>query len=171
MTRFAKVALSGLTALSLSLAPMPASAGPDSEDVVKTLAGLAVLGLVANQLNDRKKKRRAAATAATPTYDPYGSIERHQGKRVIDGNIRRPDQGSRAPRDARRARLPDHCLRIVETGRGDRLVYGKRCLNKNYVYANELPRHCELLVRTENRTRPVYGARCLSREGWRVAGR
>lgn len=170
MTRFAKFALSGITALSLSLAPLPSVAGPDGEDVLKTLAGLAVLGIVANEIQDRKKKRKATAPAAN-VYDPYRSIERHDQGRVIDGTLR-PRHDNRGPnRGVRGARLPDQCLRILETDRGERLVYGQRCLTRNYIYADQLPDRCRLTVRTEHRDRRVYGARCLARDGWRVAGR
>lgn len=170
MTRFAKFALSGLTALSLTAAPLPATAAPDGEDVVKALAGLAVLGIIANQINERDNKRKSTA-AKSRVYDPYRSIDRQPRNRVIDGTIRRPNEHKDVVRGARRTRLPDQCLRIVETAKRDRLVYGKRCLNRNFVHANQLPERCKLIVRNGNRTRSVYGARCLSRDGWRVAGR
>ena len=67
--------------------------------------------------------------------------------------------------------LPDRCLRWVNTGRGDRLAYGARCLNRNYRHASKLPRRCETLIRTNRGYRAVYGARCLARDGWRVARR
>lgn len=171
MTRLAKLALSGLTALSLSLAPMPASAGPDGEDIAKALAGLAVLGLIANSANDRKKKRRAAA--AQTVTDPYGSIENGLPSRVIEGEIRRPGQPGHTDNywqnRARDVALPDQCLRVVRTVRGGRNAYGKRCLQRNYRHYMKLPRDCRLQVRTDNGIRHVYGARCLRRDGWQVA--
>ncbi len=170
MTRFAKVALSGLTALSLSLSPLPAVAAPDGEDVFKALAGLAVLGIIANEINDRDRKR-SSSNSAVKTHNPSWSIEGKKNPRVIEGEIRRPRHVNKAPKHVRRARLPDQCLRIVDTRRGDRLVYGNRCLNRNYIYAEHLPNRCRVTVRTENRNRQVYGARCLARDGWRVAGR
>lgn len=170
MTRFAKLALSGLTAISLTLAPLPAAAGPDGEDVLKALAGLAVLGIIAHEINDRDRKRKARAPSAR-AYDPYRSIEGHRSPRVIEGEIRRPGAHKDRVKGVRRARLPDQCLRIVDTSRGDRLVYGRRCLSRNYIYAEQLPDRCRVTVRTQNRTRAAYGARCLARDGWRVAGR
>ncbi len=170
MTRFAKLAVSGLTALSLALAPLPAAAAPDGEDVLKALAGLAVLGIIANEINDRDRKRKARAQSSR-VYDPYRSIEGHRSPRVIEGDIRRSGRDHGHKHGVRRARLPDQCLRIVETSRGDRLVYGQRCLSRNYVHARHLPDRCRVTVRTQNRIRPAYGARCLARDGWRVAGR
>ncbi len=169
MIRIAKTAIAGLTALSLSLAPVPAVADPDGEDIARVLAGLAVLGIIAAAANDRndRKKRNAARQAHSGRH---GSIEHGLPHRVIEGDIRRP--GERAPKGNRfrRAALPDRCLRIVSTSRGDRAVYGARCLQRNYVHVNHLPDRCRLQVRTNNRTRIVYGARCLQRDGWRVAG-
>ena len=170
MTRFAKFALSGLTALSLSLSPLPAAAAPDGDDILRTLAGLAVLGIIANEVNDRDRKR-TKTSATTKVHDPYRSIEGHRSPRVIEGQIRRHNSNNGRAHGLRRARLPDQCLRVVATSRGDRLVYGQRCLTRNYVHAQRLPDRCRVTVRTENRTSAAYGARCLARDGWRVAGR
>ena len=165
MSRFSKLALSGLTALSLSLAPIPASAGPDGEDIAKALAGLAVLGIIATAVNDRDKKRRSQTVRTIPVQ-PYGSIE---GSRVIEGEIRRPGDRTNRYNGVRRVALPDRCVRIVSTSRGDRTVYGARCLQRDFIYVNHLPASCKLQVRTNNRIRNAYGARCLRRDGWQVA--
>lgn len=162
MSRFAKLALSGLTALSLSLTPIPATAAPDGEDIAKVLAGLAVIGLIANAANDRKKKPRSQVRAA----NPYATIE---GSRIIEGKVRRPGELQHRYRGVRRAALPERCARTLSTSRGDRTVYAARCLNRDYIYARELPSSCKLNVRTNNRVRTFYGARCLRRDGWQVA--
>ena len=65
--------------------------------------------------------------------------------------------------------LPDRCRRWVSTGRGDRLAYSARCLDRNYRHASKLPGRCETLIRTSRGYRAVYGARCLRRDGWRVS--
>ncbi len=174
MTRFAKIALSGLTALSLTLSPLPAAAAPDGEDILKTLAGLAVLGIIANEINDRDRNRSTTTTTtnkATNVHNPYGSIDGHRSPRVVEGQIRRDNGNNNRRNGVRRARLPDRCQLIVSTARGNRLVYGQRCLNRNYIYAEQLPDRCRVTVRTQNRNRSAYGARCLARDGWRVAGR
>lgn len=166
MTRFTKVALSGLTALSLALTPLPAAA--DSEDVAKALAGLAVLGIIAaaaNDRNKRKEKQTQQRVWQTVPHGHFGSIE--GGRRVIQGEIIRP--GSSNLRQHRRAALPDRCLRIVSTSRGNRAVYGNRCLRNNFAQLNRLPERCRVQVRTDNRVRNAFAARCLRREGWQVA--
>lgn len=165
MSRFAKLALSGLTALSLSLAPLPAAAAPDGEDIAKALAGLAVLGIIATAVNDRDK-RRSSQTVRTIPVQPYDSIE---GSRVIEGEIRRPGDRTTRHNGVRRVALPDRCVRIVSTSRGDRTVYGARCLQRDFIYVNHLPASCKVQVRTNNRIRHAYGARCLRRDGWQVA--
>ncbi|MEM6891530.1 MAG: hypothetical protein AAF636_25920 [Pseudomonadota bacterium] len=169
MSRIAKLMLSGFTAVSLSLTPIPATAGPDGEDLAKALAGFAVIGLIASAANDRKKKRQAEASSSI-LGSPFRSIENPNSPRIIGGEIRRPRSHNGNIRNVfRRAPLPDRCLRIVSTVRGDRAVYGARCLSRNYVYSNRLPDRCELQIRTQNRIRNAYGVRCLRRDGWQVA--
>lgn len=169
MTRFARFLVAGLAALNIALAPTVASARPDGEDIAKTLAGLAVLGIIATAVDKRKDRRREAVTSDDRTH--YGSFDDRRGTRIIDGTISRPgDRGPKAGRGYKQTQLPDRCLREVDTARGDRLVYGARCLNRNYKHASKLPERCERYVRTDRGLRTVYGARCLARDGWRVAG-
>lgn len=168
MTRFFKFALSGLTAFSLSIAPLPAAADPDGEDIAKVLAGLAVLGIIATAANDRQTDRKKASSLPAAGKS-YGSIEDDRFPRTIDGKIRRPGERY-GGKGARRNPLPDRCVRFVTTNRIDRPVYDARCLSKTYAYVNRLPDRCRLHVRTGNRVRDVYGAHCLRRDGWQVAG-
>ncbi|MCG6884775.1 MAG: hypothetical protein LJE62_13575 [Silicimonas sp.] len=168
-TRITKLALSGLTAFSLAFAPMPASAA-DGEDIAKAIAGLAILGIIAKAASDRDD--RQTSRSADTRYWPYGRIERDENRRVIEGEIRRPGHGSSKFDDRyKRAKLPDACRLIVDTRHGDRNVYGKYCLARQFKYANRLPSRCEILVRDGGRPRLVYGSHCLAREGWRVARR
>ncbi|MEO1537624.1 MAG: hypothetical protein AAFR73_07815 [Pseudomonadota bacterium] len=167
MNRFAKLAISGLTALSLSLGTVPAAqAAPDGEDLAKVLAGLAVVGLIAHAANDRDKKTTQTTQTSRTVTKEYGSIEHGEPTRIIEGTIRRPSDQYQG---VRRAALPDQCVRIVSTSRGDRTVYGARCLKQDYIYANQLPQACKLQIRTNNRIRNAYGANCLRRDGWQVA--
>jgi len=165
MSRFTKFVLSGVTAISLALTPMSAAAAPDGEDIAKTLAGLAILGLIANAANERRSSR--STTVRRSNNNAFSTIE---GSRVIDGKIRRPGELKHRYRGARRAALPDRCVRILTTSRGDRTVYGGRCLSRDYIYASQLPAECKRQVRTNNnRVRTVYSPRCLRRDGWQVA--
>lgn len=161
MSRFASLALSAITALSLSLTPIPAAAA-DREDIAKVIAGLALLGIVAHAANEREDRKQVTATRSA---GPNGIV---RGDGVIRGEIRRHGNRNNQYHGVRRAALPDRCVRILSTARGDRAVYGARCLRQDYIYANQLPSSCKLQVRTNNRIRHVYGARCLRRDGWRV---
>lgn len=169
MIRLVKIAVSGLTALSLSLAPLPAAAGPDGEDIAKVIAGLAVLGVIAAAADDRNDRKKR--NSSQHVYGGrYGSIEDGSPLRVIEGDLRRPGEWVPKDRGYRRIALPDRCLRVVSTSRGNRAVYTERCLKRHYIHVNRLPDRCRLQVRSDDRTRVVYGARCLQRDGWRVAG-
>lgn len=161
MSRFFKLALVGATSLSLAFTPVTASAGSNGEDLAKALAGLAVLGIVAKAIDDRKDRRKRRR-AAKPNH---GSIEQQPLPKIIDGEIRRP--GDRL--SYKDHPLPDRCLRVVDTAKGAQEVYAGQCLNRRYAYAHKLPQHCERLVRTYDGLRTVYASRCLASKGWLVA--
>lgn len=174
MTRYMKIALSAATALSLTLTPVPAAAA-DRDDVAGALAGLIVLGIIANAASDNNNSRTSRATQRSVLNDPFSSIDNRNQRRdrVINGNIRRIDEPARGrgTQGYKKAKLPDRCLRVVESSRSDRLVYVNRCLNRYYKFASKLPARCERFVRTNRGTQTVYASRCLASNGWRVARR
>lgn len=176
MTRFMKTALSAATALSLSIAPVPAAAA-DRDDIAGALAGLFVLGVIANAASDNNNRSNSNTRMAQRNVwqDDFATIEERNRTRTgtINGTIRRLDQPARAKskRGYKKAKLPDRCLRIVETRNANRLVYANRCLSRYYKHASKLPDRCERFVRTNRGTRTVFGARCLARDGWQVARR
>ena len=164
MKRISSLAMSAVTALGLALTPMPAAA--DGEDIAKALAGIVVLGLIAKSVDDRRDRNEVARSE---TFYGRNTLD---DRRVIDGEIRWIDRPHQSKRQGFKKRpLPERCLRIVDTGRRDRLVYGKRCLQRNFKFSRKLPEACKRLVRTDRGLRTVYGARCLRRDGWRVASR
>lgn len=169
MIRFAKFTCASVTAISLMSAPMPASAGPDGEDLAKALAGLAVIGIIAAAANDRKDKQSAnVVTIENP--NARGFIGERRSPGGVQGIVRSPRAENRnILRRSFRAPLPERCQRILSTAHGDRLVYSARCLNRNFGQANRLPDRCRLLVRTNNRAFRVFGARCLRNAGWHTA--
>ena len=174
MKRFAKSAIAVAAALGVLAAPVPAAA--DGEDIAKIIAGLAVAGIVAKAIDDRRDRKREEATRNAQSFGNLGGGIRHDGRRVIDGTIRPygRQEGDRWPElgpGYKRLALPDRCLLTVSTDRGDRLAYGAHCLEQRYRHAGKLPQACETVVRTPRGFRTVYGARCLARDGWQVAGR
>lgn len=171
MNRFSKLTLSATTALGLALAPLPASAEPGGQDIARALAGLAVLGIIANASSDRKDRRRTSTINQNNSYHSLGSIDDRRNTRIIDGELRGPQHSIKRKQGFKKARLPDRCLRTVDTARRDRLVYVSRCLNRSYKFARKLPQSCERFVRTNRGLLSVYASRCLARDGWKVARR
>lgn len=173
MNRFSTFAAAALAATGIALAPSPAPAA-NGEDIAKIIAGIAVAGIIAKAIDDRNDRKQTSRAATAKDFGRFGSTQ--DGRRSIEGKVRpyHRDDEERWPRFGKGFKnqaLPEQCLVRVETGRGDRLAYGARCLDRRYKFANKLPRSCETVVRTPRGFREVYGARCLARDGWRVAGR
>ena len=166
MKRLTPFTLAIAAAFGIALIPAPAAA--DNNDIAKIIAGLAVAGIVAKAIDDRKDRKRAESqNVFRPRYNSFDDR-----RAPITGTIRNPNaQHEQRGRGYKRYALPEQCLRILNTARGERRVYGNRCLQRNYKFANKLPRNCEFQVRTDRGVRTVYGRRCLSRDGWQVAGR
>jgi len=159
--------MAALTAAGLALTPVSAAAA-DREDIARALAGLAILGIVAKAASERDERRTVARQGTS-----FGSIDRFDDRSVLQGELYRPGQ-RRQSTQAQRFRsvaLPERCLRVLSTARGEQFVYGQGCLTNNYRHANRLPQSCQRQVQTPNGVRTVYRARCLARDGWQVARR
>ena len=165
MTRMKSLAVAAVAAFGITVTPMPAAA--DSSDVAKVLGGLAVLGIIAKVADDRRDRRREAASQAQIQRQV---IETGRRENLLQGELRRAhDRKIHRRQSFKNKRLPERCLRIAETFRGDRLVYAKRCLNRHFQHANRLPDRCERRIETHRGIRTVFGTRCLRRQGWNVA--
>lgn len=130
-----------------------ASAGNrDTERALAALLGLAVIGAI---IADRRNDDRNAPVVTR--------------NRQYHGISPRP-----LPRRAQRHLLPRECLREVRTGRGYvRRVYGGRCMNQHYAYADSLPRHCARNLHGHRGVghATVWGAYCLEQHGYRHSHR
>lgn len=162
--------------LSLALATTTtAPAKADSDDLAKAILGIAAIAIIAKSVDDRNDRRRAAAAReanSTVGASRLGSIDRPHAGRELQGTVSRFDRrGPKAGRGYKKTPLPRTCLRVVNTGRGDRIAYGARCLDRNFKFASKLPDRCEIAVRTRRGLRTVYGERCLRRDGWNIAQR
>ncbi len=177
-----------LASLSLAagLSAPTGSAAADGEDIAKIIAGIAALAIISEAIDDRNDRKDTATTSQSgrriyqeldhggrPGYRPNTSnrsksryIEEPTFGRLIDERRR-----NAARNNIRIHRLPDRCQRLVETRRGDRLVYGARCLNRNWGYTRWLPESCKVFIDTPRGNRAAYVARCLRRDGWQVARR
>lgn len=146
-TFIASVLSFALVATSFTAAPARAD-----EDVLKVIAGLVVLGAIAKAVDDRKD-RKAARVARSHQQPAYQQPRKHRHQKVL--------------RQQRRAKAaPQHCLRNQWTHRGERQVYGARCMQKNA--RAQLPQNCLRQAKTNSGPRYFYTKRCLSNNGWRI---
>ena len=135
-----KTLTAGLLATTIaftSLAPSPAQAA-DHEDLAKLLAGIAAIAIISRAIRDDDRSETRTQTQR----------HRHAG---IPPN---------------RRVLPFECFRRVDTRHGRIGVFGKRCLNNNYRFADRLPERCAVRVRVGDRLRPAYRAQCLRNAGF-----
>ena len=163
-----------------SLTTTSAQAGDrDTAGALAAIAGIAVLGAIINDRNDRKRTQAQTVTRAQPykrndvfTHVEPRRIDRHVQPRRIDRHVqpRRIDRHSQ-PRRANRKLLPGQCLRSLHTRQGKVRMFGARCLHNSFTHANRLPSECGIRVRTNQGPRRGYEARCLRNHGYQLARR
>jgi len=138
-----------IVATSFTAAPARAD-----EDVFKVIAGLAVLGVLANEVNkSRDRKRERAAQASRKAHQPAPLYQNHR-------------QANRIKRVNRAKVAPQRCVRERWTHRGTREVYGARCMQR-FAKA-QLPQTCLRQNQTNSGPRYFYAPRCLRQQGWRA---
>lgn len=146
-TILASVVSLALAATSVSTTPARAD-----EDVLKVIAGLVVLGTIANAVKHRNE-RKAARVSRNHQQPVYQDPHHHRQHKVH--------------RQHRRAKAaPQRCLRDQWTHRGERQVYGARCMQKHA--RAQLPQNCLRQARTNSGPRYFYTKRCLRNHGWRI---
>ena len=142
-TRFIS-AVAALAIVVTGFSVAPARAGDDeAAAAIAALLGLAVIGAV---IADKRKDKK---------------------ERVVV----HPKHPKPLPRRVSRKLLPQQCLRSFHTDRGQRRIFGQRCLHRNYGFVNSLPRQCHREFYTDRGWRQGYGARCLNRHGYQLARR
>lgn len=137
-----KTFLAGLLSLSLIATTAPTSPAHANEEFGKFLAGLAALGIVATVVKSNRKSK-IVTREVLPPLQPQ---PRHYRKPVKIA--------------------PSHCLRQQWTHRGERQVYGAKCLQKNVRTA--LPQSCLRQAKIKTGPRFFYKPRCLQEHGWRI---
>lgn len=138
-----------LAATSFTTAPARAD-----EDVFKVIAGLVVIGALANAANksrDRQRERAAQVNRSVEQPAPY-----YQNKR----------KANRVKRINRAKVAPQRCARDQWTHRGTRQVYGARCMQRHA--RAQLPQTCLRQNQTNSGPRYFYAPRCLRQQGWRA---
>lgn len=150
--RFIALIIAASVAIT-SLGATPVFAG--EKETARTLAALLGIAIVGKIIHDKNKK--GDLQVHVPQRQPTPPLA---GDRVIPRPI--PDM-------VQRSLLPSHCLRVFDTYDGPLRVFGKKCLRRNYVYADSLPRYCLRRVETYRGLRKMYDARCLRYEGYQMA--
>lgn len=145
-----------------SLTTTPAQAGDrDTARALAAIAGIAVLGAIINDRNDRKQSQAQTVTRSQPYK--RNDVFTHVEPRRIDRN--------KQQRQANRKLLPGRCLQSLQTRQGKVRMFGARCLQNSFSHANRLPSECGVRVRTNQGARRGYEARCLRSHGYQLARR
>lgn len=143
----ARMLTSWVAALALAgavgSAPKRAEAG---DDWVGVLLGLGVLMAVAS--NGEKERRAVEPKPAERSY-----TLRDDRSRVFDRRLRI---------------LPEDCLRVYDTTRGDLRAFPETCLRHEGVATTRLPDDCALTLRARSGIQRAWDARCLAGSGWRL---
>lgn len=163
--------ISTVLAATLALTSFTAPAQADDRDVARALAaiaGIAVLGAIINDRNDRKRQTQTV-TRQNTYVQPYAQPRTQVlPKRRVE-RTHRNFEPRPLPRRVARKLLPGHCLRSLHTRQGKVRMFGARCLHNNFAHANRLPQDCGIRVRTNQGPRRGYEARCLRGYGYQLA--
>ena len=147
-----------------------APARADGRELAQAIAGIAAVAIIANALNDKRKKDEPQLGSRDAGYDhgrQHGYVqpqqEWHGGRHLAPRPL--PDRVARKS-------LPAVCLQTVEDRRGRAVnVLGQRCLQNNFRGAQHLPQSCVVDFPSHRGGRSGYDARCLSRAGYSIARR
>lgn len=130
------------------------------EDVLRALAAIAGIAIVGKVIHDRNERKQQTHSVTRNIYK--APLYPNQG-RVYDLKPRP------LPKRVNRRLLPGDCLRSVQTRQGRVRYFGQRCLQRSYKFANRLPQSCAVRFRGVDHNRRGYDARCLSRAGYQLA--
>lgn len=130
-----------ILAVVLSTA-VPAQAAPDSEDMLKTLLGLAIIGAIANEANKDNKKPRYT----DDDYYPAPS-KPHKKKKGYT--------------------VPASCAIQISGKKRDAVVYSESCMLRAGVNRN-LPYNCSNEAKIYGRWDTIFSEQCLRNAGFRL---
>ena len=155
-----------LTALGAS----PAFAGEkETARAIAAILGLAVVGKLIHDKNERKKERREEVSRGY--HNPQPSKPHRPEYRAP--SYTPPAYHTPKPRPlpdrVNRNLLPQQCFQSFDTRRGKVRMFPSRCLERHYTYAYRLPPQCEYIFDTPRGNRRGYEARCLRDKGYRLA--
>ncbi|KIN74686.1 hypothetical protein [Sulfitobacter guttiformis] len=162
-----------LSAIAIALTTLTAvPAHADNKRAVRTVATILGLAVVGKIIHDNNKDRSDGRAVVGTSGHGNGYGNGH-------GGVRRPGNGNGhvtthprpRPLPARidRSLLPGKCFYSVPSYQGQVQMFGRRCLEQNYHYANRLPQSCSVRARSNRGTYVGYDARCLRRSGYSLA--
>ncbi len=180
--------IAAITAASIAITAVSATqvaAGERERDFARIAAGVlgvAIIGKIIHDKNKRDDERNRVVTRhridPAPVYRAPRAAPRVDSRHRVEprplprGYGRNDDHGRKHKRNHRRADdklLPQQCFKSYDTRRGSVLMFGSRCLERNYRYANRLPQQCAQQIRTHRGMRYGYDARCLRGAGYSLA--
>lgn len=155
-----KTLIAGLTALSLSIVPAPATAfSLNDDDIAKLVLGLIALGAVTSALDDDAETADRAEHDQRPRF---GTEMRDRG-----GFVPPRGPGNNNGRFGSDNRvLPRSCLRNVETRYGTHRIFGRHCLQQEYAGFDRLPNRCAVRLVYEHGVRRGFDPACLRERGY-----
>ncbi|MDF1726298.1 MAG: hypothetical protein P1U53_00985 [Sulfitobacter sp.] len=155
----ATIAAAAVALTALGSAPALANER-DNARLLAAILGIAVVGKIIHDKNKDKDRVHQPA----PRHKPQ--VQHHRPRQNAHGLQPRP-----LPRGYNRKLLPGNCLQSFDTRQGRVRMFGNRCLQRSYKFANRLPQHCVTRVRTHQGPRRGFEANCLRREGYSLARR
>ncbi|WP_255200106.1 hypothetical protein [Sulfitobacter sp. HGT1] len=163
------IAITGFTAT-------PAAAGDRNRDLARIAAGVLGVAIIGKIIHDNNKDRRDQAHVNQGRTNRDHVVTRQQVQpRPLPQKYRKQKQHQHQQQRHQQRQyhdsklLPQHCFKSYDTRRGQVLMFGGRCLQNNFRYANRLPQYCAQTIRTLQGKRRGYDARCLRGEGYRLA--
>ncbi|MFT7134386.1 hypothetical protein [Sulfitobacter sp.] len=153
------IAITGLSATS-------AAAGDRNRDLARIAVGVLGVAIVGKIIHDNNKDRQNREHANQGHVNRGHVVTRDRVQpRPLPQKYREQKRHQR--QDSKL--LPQSCFRSYDTRRGQVVMFGSRCLQKNFRHANRLPQHCAQTIRTFQGTRSGYDARCLRGAGYSLA--
>ncbi|NVO22158.1 hypothetical protein [Donghicola mangrovi] len=181
-----------LSTLTLSVALLTAGAvhpvqAAENDQALRTLAGIAALAGIALAVNNANRANEAEEQAQKykekyknerdqhTQYQPYPVHDRWQQPAPQRWDyIQPPAHHSQRPQyqqPQRSKALPRSCLKVVDSPRGDQVIYGLSCLDNAGVRLRDLPNECFRSVRIKDGNVRGYEPRCLSKNGVELSRR
>jgi hypothetical protein len=175
MTRLTNTLTAAAVAAATLAAPAPVLAG--DKDVLKGLAAIAAIALVAGALQQRQ-----GGGAAVTRNQPLALLNGFQGLQGGNGNglgVGNGWQNGNPPistpgrqigwQDRAQPRLPAVCAIDID-GRYPTTIYADACLRREG-FAQSLPQDCAQQIRSRDWAGRVYDGACLRDAGFRAEGR